>query len=95
MRYHEGLRVGHIYQPCASSIPHEPRDIDVPDGPIPKQLPGSRDMQAPDMENEQNEETDNPEMALEDHQNEGWKDTESNNSKDGNKSDDQSSEDDD
>jgi len=52
-------------------------------------------MQVPDMENEQNEETDNPEMALEDRQNEGWEDAESDDSKDGNKSDDQSLEDDD
>jgi len=52
-------------------------------------------MQAPDMENEQNEETDNPEMALEDHQNEGWENAGSNDLEDGNKIDDQSSEDDD
>ena len=45
------------------------------------------------MENEQNEETDNPEMALKDCQNEGWEDAESDYSKDGNESDDQSSED--
>jgi len=95
MQYHGGLGVGHMHQSCASGISHEPRDIDVPDGPIPEQLPGGGDTQAPDMENEQNEETDNPEMALEDHQNEGWKDAESDDSEDGNESDDQSLEDDD
>ena len=92
-----------MHQPSASGIPHEPRDINVSDessnidvsnDPIPEQLPGSGDMQAPDMENEQNNETDDPEMVLEDHENESWEDAESDDSEDGNESDDQSSEDD-
>ena len=99
MRYHAGLGVGHVHthpgQSSASGIPRESRDIDVPDDPIPEQLPDGGEMQAPDMENEQNDEADNPEMALEDRENEGWEDAESDDSKDGNESDGQSSEDDD
>jgi hypothetical protein len=101
MRYHAGLGVGHVHthsgQSSASSIPRQSRTIDVPDDSIPERLPDGGETQAPssDMENEQNDETDNPEMALEDRENEGWEDVESDDSKDGNESDGQSSEDDD
>ena len=91
------MSVGHVHthQSSDSSIPHELSDIDVPDDPIPKGLPGGGETQTPNMENEQNDETDNPEMSLEDRENEGWEDMESNDSKDGNESDGQSLEDDD
>ena len=106
MRYHGGLGAGHVHthQSSASGIPQEPSDInvpdelsdiDVPDDPNPEQLPAGGDTEAPGIENEQNDEADNPEMALEDRQNESWEDVESDDSQNGDESDDQSSEDND
>jgi hypothetical protein len=97
MRYHAGLGVGHVHTHLSSAngIPCESRNINVPDDPIPEQLPGGWEMQAPDVENEQNDETENPEMALEDRENEGWEDVESDDSGDASESNGQSSEDDD
>jgi hypothetical protein len=83
MRYHEGLGVGHfqLHQFGTSNI-RQQRDGEVPDDPIPQQLHGSGDAQAMDIEDEQDE-VDNPEMGLEDRENEGWEDNESDDSRDG------------
>ena len=103
MRYHVRLGVGHVHTHQSSASgeskdidgPDESSDIDVPDDPIPERLSFGGETQAPDLENEHNDETDNPEMALEDRENEGWEDVESHDSNDGNESDGQSLEDDD
>jgi hypothetical protein len=67
-------------------------DIGVPEDPIPEQLSGSGDMQSTDVDNGTDDEMDDPETTLEDRENEGWDEVESDDSKDGHDSDDQSSE---
>jgi hypothetical protein len=49
-------------------------------------------MKAIDVDNGLDDETDNPEISLEDRENEGWDEVESDDSEDGHYSDDQSSE---
>jgi hypothetical protein len=97
MRHHSGLGIGHLYAQSfgACSISRESADIEVSEDPIPEQLSGSggsRDMKAIDVDNGLDDETDNPEISLEDRENEGWDEVESDDSEDGHYSDDQSSE---
>ena len=92
------MGVGHLHahQSASSCIPHGSRGIDAPDDPIPEQLPGGGDTQTADMENDAHHELDNPEMALEDREFEGWDDVESDDPNDGgNDSDQQASDNDD
>ena len=94
MRHHNGLGIGHLHVHSlgACSISCKSTDIGVPGDPIPKQLSGSGDMQSTDVDNGTDDETDDPETTLEDHENEGWDKLESDDSKDGYNSDNQSSE---
>jgi hypothetical protein len=78
MRYHWGFGVGHLHahQSTPSCVPREPREIDAPYDPIPEQLPGGGDTRTTDIENdsdyELDDESDDPEMVLEDRELEGW-----------------------
>ena len=74
MQYHWGFGVGHLHahQSTFSCVPHEPREIDAPYDPIPKQLPGSGNTRTTGIENDSDYESDDPEMGLEDRELEGW-----------------------
>ena len=90
MRYHWGLGVGHLHVHQSTSS-HQSMGINAPDEPVPELPPGGGDTRISDVEDD--DESDNSEMALEDREFEGWDDVESND--DGNNSDEQDSEDDD
>lgn len=74
MRYHWGLGVGHLHahQPTSSCVHCEPRGIDAPDDSIPEQPSDGGYMRTTDVENDADQESDDPEMNLEDRELEGW-----------------------
>ena len=96
MRYHWGLGVGHFHahQFSSSYMSSESRDINIPHDSVSEQLPGNKDVRTSDKDDACHE-SDNPEMAFEDLEFEGWEDMESDDSKDDDTSDDQSSDEDD
>jgi hypothetical protein len=72
MRYHWGLGVGHLHAHQPSCVPREPRGIAAPDDPIPEQLPEGGYTRITDVENDADHESNDPELALEDRELEGW-----------------------
>jgi hypothetical protein len=92
MRYHWGLGVGHLHAHQSTSS-YQSKGIDAPHEPVPETLPVSRDTKTTDVNDD--DESDNSEIGLEDHEFEGWDDVESDDSNEGgNDSNDQGSDDD-
>ena len=98
MQYHWGLGVGHLHAHHSTfdCIPDNSRSINAPDEQFadPEPPPGNVDTHATDMGDDADHESDNPEMALEDRDLEGWGDMESNTPEDGNNNGDYDLEDD-
>jgi hypothetical protein len=93
MRYHWGFGVGHLHAHQSIST-YQPKGIDAPHELVPELLPVGRDMKTTDVND--NDESDNSEIGLEDGEFEGWDDVESDDSNEGgNDSNDQGSDDDD
>ena len=86
MQYHWGLGVGHLYVHQSTSC-HQSIVIDAPDESISESLPSGGDMRTED-----DDESDDPEMTLEDREFEDWEESDDS---DGGKTNDQGSEDDD
>jgi hypothetical protein len=71
MRYHLGLGVGHLYASAhLSTSSYRSMSIDAQDELVPESLPIGRDVRTTDVADNDDDESDNSEMSLEDR--EGW-----------------------
>ena len=89
MQYHWGLDVGHLHVHGLTSTtswkPNQLRDTDAPDNlsTHPEDLTGDIELNATSFDNNTCDEMVNPEMALDEHDLEDWKDIKSNTSETG------------